>query len=350
MAGYLVSDTRKVTTHRFMEMKQKGEKISMLTSYDYTMAGIVDKAGIDAILVGDSASNVMAGNATTLPMSVDYMIYHARSVARACQRALVVCDMPFGSYQVNATEGVSNAIRIMKESGCDALKMEGGEEILDTVKRILDAGIPVMAHLGLTPQSINKFGSYAVRAKEQAEADKLLRDAQLLDEVGCFGITLEKVPAYNSRYDRGHMCPAGDNKWDKQAMSESFLFTNICPQNPGLNKYEWNDVEMMCRDWARKYGAIDIVCGPMFDNVGEQKTIGKNKVWVPTRFFKVVLCRKGEAKAIGFIYRNEGKKQLMEDAVCSVDEVERLTGIDFFPALDDKTERKIEAKADLKQW
>ncbi|MBQ3361749.1 MAG: 3-methyl-2-oxobutanoate hydroxymethyltransferase [Prevotella sp.] len=193
--GYLVSDNRKVTTHRFMEMKQKGEKISMLTSYDYTMAGIVDKAGIDAILVGDSASNVMAGNATTLPMTVDYMIYHARSVARACQRALVVCDMPFGSYQVNAADGVTNAIRIMKESGCDALKMEGGVEILDTVKRILDAGIPVMAHLGLTPQSINKFGTYAVRAKEQAEADKLMHDAQLLDEAGCFGITLEKVPA-----------------------------------------------------------------------------------------------------------------------------------------------------------
>ncbi len=163
MTGYLVSDNRKVTTHRFMEMKQKGEKISMLTSYDYTMAGIVDKAGIDAILVGDSASNVMAGNATTLPMTVDYMIYHARSVARACQRALVVCDMPFGSYQVNAADGVTNAIRIMKESGCDALKMEGGVEILDTVKRILDAGIPVMAHLGLTPQSINKFGTYAER-------------------------------------------------------------------------------------------------------------------------------------------------------------------------------------------
>jgi 3-methyl-2-oxobutanoate hydroxymethyltransferase len=159
------------------------------------MAGIIDRAGIDAILVGDSASNVMAGNATTLPMTVDNMIYHARSVTRAVQRALVVCDMPFGSYQVNAAEGVANAIRIMKESGCDALKMEGGEEILDTVKRILDAGIPVMAHLGLTPQSINKFGTYAVRAKEQAEADKLMRDAQLLDEVGCFGITLEKVPA-----------------------------------------------------------------------------------------------------------------------------------------------------------
>ena len=191
MTGYLVSDNRKVTTHRFMEMKQKGEKISMLTSYDYTMAGIVDKAGIDAILVGDSASNVMAGNATTLPMTVDYMIYHARSVARACQRALVVCDMPFGSYQVNAADGVTNAIRIMKESGCDALKMEGGVEILDTVKRILDAGIPVMAHLGLTPQSINKFGTYAVRAKEQAEAEKLIA----LDAAGCFGITLEKVPA-----------------------------------------------------------------------------------------------------------------------------------------------------------
>ena len=195
MSGYLVSDNRKVTTHRFMEMKQKGEKISMLTSYDYTMAGIVDKAGVDAILVGDSASNVMAGNSTTLPMTVDYMIYHARSVARATQRALVVCDMPFGSYQVNAAEGVANAIRIMKESGCDALKMEGGEEILDTVKRILDAGIPVMAHLGLTPQSINKFGTYAVRAKEEAEAEKLISDAHKLEEVGCFSIVLEKIPA-----------------------------------------------------------------------------------------------------------------------------------------------------------
>ena len=195
MAGYLVSDNRKVTTHRFLEMKQKGEKISMLTSYDFTTAGIVDKAGVDSILIGDSASNVMVGNATTLPMTVDQMIYHARSVARAVSRALVVCDMPFGSYQVNAAEGVTNAIRIMKESGCDALKLEGGEEILDTVKRILDAGIPVMGHLGLTPQSINKFGTYAVRAKEQDEADKLLRDAQLLSDVGCFGIVLEKVPA-----------------------------------------------------------------------------------------------------------------------------------------------------------
>ena len=197
MAGYLVNDNRKVTTHRFMEMKQSGEKISMLTSYDYTMAGIVDKAGIDAILVGDSASNVMAGNATTLPMTVAYMI-----------RALVVCDMPFGSYQVNAAEGVSNAIRIMKESGCDALKMEGGVEILDTVKRILDAGIPVMAHLGLTPQSINKFGTYAVRAKEQAEADKLMSDAIALCDAGCFGITLEKVPAkLASEVTKAVKCP-----------------------------------------------------------------------------------------------------------------------------------------------
>lgn len=195
MAGYLVSDNRKVTTHRFLEMKQRGEKISMLTSYDFTMAGIVDRAGIDAILVGDSASNVMAGNATTLPITVEQMIYHATSVARAVQRALVVCDMPFGSYQVDRKEGVKNAIQIMKESGCDALKLEGGVEIIDTVKGILDAGIPVMGHLGLTPQSINKFGTYAVRAKEDAEAEKLMSDAKLLAETGCFGIVLEKVPA-----------------------------------------------------------------------------------------------------------------------------------------------------------
>ena len=195
MSGYLVSDARKVTTHRFLEMKQKGEKISMLTSYDFTTAGIVDKAGVDAILIGDSASNVMAGNATTLPITVEQMIYHAKSVARAVQRALVLCDMPFGSYQIDRHEGLKNAIRIMKESGCDALKLEGGVEILDTVKGILDAGIPVCAHLGLTPQSINKFGTYAVRAKEEEEAKKLIDDAILLDKAGCFAIVLEKVPA-----------------------------------------------------------------------------------------------------------------------------------------------------------
>lgn len=195
MSGYLVSDQRKVTTHRFIEMKQKGEKISMLTSYDYTTAGIVDRAGIDGILIGDSASNVMVGNPTTLPMTVDQMIYHARAVVNAVNRALVVCDMPFGSYQTGVHDGVANAIRIMKESGCDAVKMEGGVEILDTVKAILDAGIPVMAHLGLTPQSINKFGTYAVRAREEKEAQKLLSDACSLSDAGCFAVTLEKVPA-----------------------------------------------------------------------------------------------------------------------------------------------------------
>lgn len=195
MPGYLVSDERKVTTRRFIEMKEKGEKISMLTSYDFTTAGIVDRAGVDGILIGDSASNVMVGNATTLPMTVDQMIYHARSVVNGVKRALVVCDMPFGSYQTGEHDGVVNAIRIMKESGCDALKLEGGVEILPTVKRILDAGIPVMAHLGLTPQSINKFGTYAVRAKEEKEAAKLLSDAEALAEAGCFAVVLEKVPA-----------------------------------------------------------------------------------------------------------------------------------------------------------
>ena len=195
MAGYLVEDTRKVTTSRLMEMKQQGKKIAMLTAYDYTMAKIVDGAGVDVILVGDSASNVMAGNFTTLPITVDQMIYHAKSVVRGVQRALVVCDMPFGSYQVNASEGITNAIRIMKEAHCDALKLEGGEEIIDTVRTILAAGIPVCGHLGLTPQSINKFGTYAARAREEAEAEKLVRDAKLLAEAGCFAIVLEKILA-----------------------------------------------------------------------------------------------------------------------------------------------------------
>ena len=195
MAGYLVSDTRKVTTHRLMEMKEKGQQIAMLTAYDYTMARLVDGAGVDAVLVGDSASNVMAGNVTTLPITLDQMIYHAQSVTRGVKRALVVCDMPFGTYQTGPAEGVRNAIRIMQESGCDALKLEGGAEIRDTVRAILDAGIPVMGHLGLTPQSINKFGTYAVRAKEEAEAAKLLSDARLLDQLGCFSIVLEKIPA-----------------------------------------------------------------------------------------------------------------------------------------------------------
>ena len=155
---------------------------------------------------------------------------------------------------------------------------------------------------------------------------------------------------YNSRYDRGHMCPAGDNKWDKEAMAQSFLFTNIGPQNHGLNKYEWNDLEILCRDWARKYGAIDIVCGPVFSKNGQKKVIGKSKVRVPDAFFKVILCRKGKPKAIGFVYRNEGKKQPLADAVRSVDEIEALVKMDFFPALDDKTENRIEASASLLDW
>ena len=195
MPGYLVEDTRKVTTKRLQEMKEAGKKIAMLTSYDYTTARIVDEAGVDVILIGDSASNVMVGNATTLPMTVDQMIYHASSVVRATKRALVVCDMPFGSYQVCAEDGVRNAIRIMKESGCDAVKVEGGVEILDTVKKILDAGIPVCGHLGLMPQSINKFGTYVVRAREEAEAEKLVSDAHALADAGCFAIVLEKIPA-----------------------------------------------------------------------------------------------------------------------------------------------------------
>ena len=189
------STVRAVTTYRLTEMKQRGEKIAMLTSYDYSMARIVDAAGIDVILVGDSAANVMAGYETTLPITLDMMIYHARSVVRAVNRALVVVDLPFGTYQGNSKVAVDSAVRIMKETEADAVKMEGGEEILESVQRILSAGIPVMGHLGLTPQSIHKFGTYNVRAKEEAEAAKLVRDAHLLSDAGCFAIVLEKIPA-----------------------------------------------------------------------------------------------------------------------------------------------------------
>ena len=195
MSGYLVTDKKKITTTKFAAMKRNGEKISMLTAYDYTTAGIIAAAGVDSILIGDSASNVMAGNAYTLPITLDQMIYHARSVVRAVSRALVLADMPFGSYQISREDAIRNACRMMKESGVDALKLEGGVEILDTVKGILDAGIPVCAHLGLTPQSVNKFGGYGIRAKDEAEAEKLMNDARLLDEAGCFAVVLEKVPA-----------------------------------------------------------------------------------------------------------------------------------------------------------
>ncbi|WP_295990657.1 3-methyl-2-oxobutanoate hydroxymethyltransferase [uncultured Alistipes sp.] len=189
------SKVRAVTTYRLTEMKQRGEKIAMLTSYDYSMARIVDAAGIDVILVGDSAANVMAGYETTLPITLDMMIYHARSVVRAVERALVVVDLPFGTYQGNSKVALDSAVRIMKETEADAVKMEGGEEILESVQRILSAGIPVMGHLGLTPQSIHKFGTYAVRAKEEAEAEKLVHDARLLADAGCFACVLEKIPA-----------------------------------------------------------------------------------------------------------------------------------------------------------
>ncbi|MCX7954522.1 MAG: 3-methyl-2-oxobutanoate hydroxymethyltransferase [Bacteroidales bacterium] len=186
---------KKITTHVLWEMKLRGEKITMLTAYDYTMAKILDKAGIDVILVGDSASNVMAGYDTTIPITLDAMIYHGAAVVRGTKRALVVVDMPFGTYQGNSLEALHSAIRIMKETGASAVKLEGGEEIKESVQRILSAGIPVMAHLGLTPQSIHKFGTYSVRAKDEKEAEKLISDAMLLDELGCFALVLEKVPA-----------------------------------------------------------------------------------------------------------------------------------------------------------
>lgn len=192
-------EIKKITTHQLQEMKNRGEKIAMLTAYDYSMARLIDGAGIDVILVGDSASNVMAGHETTLPITLDQMIYHASSVVRAVRRALVVVDIPFGYYQGNSSEALRSSIRIMKESGAHAVKLEGGSEVEESVKRILSAGIPVMGHLGLTPQSIYKFGTYTVRAKEEAEAKKLLEDVKLLEACGCFGLVLEKIPAALAR-------------------------------------------------------------------------------------------------------------------------------------------------------
>ena len=190
-----IQEIKRVTTHVLSEMKTRGEKISMLTSYDFSMSRIVDASGIDVILVGDSASNVMAGHETTLPITLDQMIYHASAVVRGATRALVVVDMPFGSYQGNSKEALSNAIRIMKESGGHAVKVEGGREVRESIERIISAGIPVMGHLGLTPQSIYKFGTYTVRAKEEEEANRLMEDAKLLERSGCFAIVLEKIPA-----------------------------------------------------------------------------------------------------------------------------------------------------------
>jgi 3-methyl-2-oxobutanoate hydroxymethyltransferase len=195
MSSAKKTEIKRITTHQLQEMKNRGEKIAMLTAYDFSMAKIIDGAGIDVILVGDSASNVMAGYETTLPITLDQMIYHAASVVRAVKRALVVVDLPFGTYQGSSGEALRSSIRIMKESGAHAVKLEGGTEVKDSVERILSAGIPVMGHLGLTPQSIYKFGTYTVRAKEEAEARKLVEDAKMLEKCGCFGMVLEKIPA-----------------------------------------------------------------------------------------------------------------------------------------------------------
>lgn len=199
MSTNTVDKPRKVTTATLRKMKAEGEKIAMLTSYDYSMARLVDGAGMDVILVGDSATNVMAGNETTLPMTLDEMIYHTRCVVRGVERALVVADMPFGTYQGDPVGALHNAVRVMKETGCNAVKLEGGHEIRESLERILSAGIPIMAHLGLTPQSVNKFGGYGIRAKEEAEAQRLLEDAKMVEEIGCFALVLEKVPAELAR-------------------------------------------------------------------------------------------------------------------------------------------------------
>jgi 3-methyl-2-oxobutanoate hydroxymethyltransferase len=198
-------EVKKITTNTLLKMKQAGEKIAMITAYDYSFAKIFDGAGIDIILVGDSASNVMAGHETTLPITLDQMIYHASSVVRGIDRALVVVDLPFGSYQGNSKEALNSTIRIMKETGAHAIKLEGGEEVVESVKRIISAGVPVMGHLGLTPQSIYKFGTYTVRAKEEEEAEKLKCDATFLQEAGCFGIVLEKIPALLAKEVSGHL-------------------------------------------------------------------------------------------------------------------------------------------------
>lgn len=208
MSEYLSTSKKKIATTHFMEMKKCGEKIAMLTAYDYMTAGIIDAAGIDSILVGDSAANVMAGYENTLPITVDEMIYHAKSVVRAVRHALVICDMPFGSYQTGTEDALRNACRMMKETGVDALKLEGGCEIIEIVRRMVEIGIPVCGHLGLTPQSVHKFGGYGLRAKEESEATKLLMDAKALDEAGCFAIVLEKVPAaLASEVTRSVKCP-----------------------------------------------------------------------------------------------------------------------------------------------
>lgn len=249
----------KVTTRRLAEMKQRGEKIACLTAYDFTTATLVDGAGMDLILVGDSASNVMAGNATTLPITLDEMIIYARSVARAVKRALVVVDLPFGTYQGNPMEALASAVRVMKETNAEALKLEGGAEIRESIERILTAGIPVMGHLGLTPQSINKFGTYNVRAKEEAEAAKLMADAKMLDEIGCFAIVLEKVPAeLASRVAAEVSCPVIGIGAGSGCDGQILVFQDMMGMNHGFSpKFlrRYADLAGVITDGLEKYVA-----------------------------------------------------------------------------------------------
>lgn len=259
MAEYLSSSKKKVTAPLFFEMKKCGEKISWLTAYDYTTASLLDQAGIDTILVGDSASNVMHGNATTLPITVDEMIFHARAVARAAGHAFVVCDMPFGSYQISEEDGIRNAVRIMKEAGVDGVKLEGGAEIAPMVSKIVAAGIPVCGHLGLTPQSVHQFGGYGLRAKEEAEAEKLIADAKALEAAGCFSIVLEKIPAnLAEKVSAIIKCPiigiGAGNKCDGQVL----VYADMLGMNKGFKpKFlrQYADLHSIITDAVGKYVA-----------------------------------------------------------------------------------------------
>lgn len=265
-------EAKRMTTHVLKKMKEKGEKITMLTAYDYSMAKIIDGAGIDVILVGDSASNVMAGHETTLPITLDQMIYHASSVIRAVKKSLVVVDLPFGTYQGNSEIALSSAIRIMKESGAHSVKLEGGQKILESVTRILSAGVPVMGHLGLTPQSIYKFGTYTVRAKEEMEAEELIKDAKLLEEAGCFAIVLEKIPAklaqaVSESIDIPTIGIGAGNKTDGQVLVSHDLFGLTKDFNPRflrryLNLYE--DMTNAVQSYIKDVKASD------FPNASEQ--------------------------------------------------------------------------------
>ena len=259
MAEYLSSSKKKVTAPLFFEMKKCGEKISWLTAYDYTTASILDQAGIDTILGGDSASNVMHGNATTLPITVDEMIFHARAVARATEHAFVVCDMPFGSYQISEEDGIRNAVRIMKEAGVDGVKLEGGAEIAPMIKKIVAAGIPVCGHLGLTPQSVHQFGGYGLRAKEEAEAEKLIADAKALEEAGCCSIVLEKIPAdLAEKVTAAVNCPTigigAGNKCDGQVL----VYADMLGMNKGFKpKFlrQYADLHSIITDAVGRYVA-----------------------------------------------------------------------------------------------